>query len=585
MTHSLGERRRCSRKRRDGNKWVMWFRIVIILLAVAATAFWVWAIADCAGNEVLEPSERLTWLLIVVLTHWVGALIYVLAARPKNPEFSQRRDFEADGWDEPRWTAKLGEGLAHAAHAVWFKLNSRARSRPLRVLVLAPPGVGFTSWLHGLVLAEGGVPASGIMPREENALLGVHMDEPSLAAQDHAHLFDPDTPTWSEHRLSRALLRTVHSGIERHVNVERVMDLDDVPAFGAEASEESVRKWQDRIDQTDILFLVIDPHWPGPEHAEYRWMARHYRTMLQGSGSLAGSWPYVDEALRALPLAAREDPTTVEARLREVLSLVLQSLGVPAAGRDTFFREFAESVARATEVNSLRDEYLDRIWELLSAAQGLRAGAAGPWGTRYLALRKLFEPTADDASLTMEIARRFAPTMALPEAYQRLVEAFTDPDAVAPLARALRHKRLALVVTKADRLGGFVSASDAGATPYSLAGDIAPVGTVEVRERAWEHARDMIAFAWKTRSPEWASTLPELLNRLRPVLEQLLPVLGRRAQVFFVSIAEPASPGGPPRRPVQPRGAANPWLWALGHRSVLAKPHPPQNEDQKSQAT
>ncbi|MBN2310846.1 MAG: PLDc_N domain-containing protein [Candidatus Hydrogenedentes bacterium] len=53
-----------------------------LALIVGTTVFWVWMIVDCASNEPAEGNDRLVWILIIVLTHWLGALIYFFARRP-----------------------------------------------------------------------------------------------------------------------------------------------------------------------------------------------------------------------------------------------------------------------------------------------------------------------------------------------------------------------------------------------------------------------------------------------------------------------------------------------------------------------
>ena len=45
--------------------------------------FWVWMIIDCATNQELEGNDKIVWVLVVVLTNWIGALIYFFAGRPK----------------------------------------------------------------------------------------------------------------------------------------------------------------------------------------------------------------------------------------------------------------------------------------------------------------------------------------------------------------------------------------------------------------------------------------------------------------------------------------------------------------------
>jgi len=59
------------------------FLYMIFLFGATAAAFWVWMIIDCATREPVEGNERLIWILIIVLAHWIGALIYYFVRRPK----------------------------------------------------------------------------------------------------------------------------------------------------------------------------------------------------------------------------------------------------------------------------------------------------------------------------------------------------------------------------------------------------------------------------------------------------------------------------------------------------------------------
>ncbi len=57
--------------------------LLIGLLGVASIVFWVWMIVDCATKEKSEGNEKLIWILIIVLTGWIGALIYFFVRRPQ----------------------------------------------------------------------------------------------------------------------------------------------------------------------------------------------------------------------------------------------------------------------------------------------------------------------------------------------------------------------------------------------------------------------------------------------------------------------------------------------------------------------
>lgn len=58
------------------------FFLFAIVIGLAGTAFWVWMIIDCATKEPSEGNDKLIWILVIVLAHWVGALIYLIVRRP-----------------------------------------------------------------------------------------------------------------------------------------------------------------------------------------------------------------------------------------------------------------------------------------------------------------------------------------------------------------------------------------------------------------------------------------------------------------------------------------------------------------------
>ena len=60
--------------------------LVLLAAGIAAFVFWIWMIVDCATNEPSEGNDKIIWILVIVLTHWIGALIYFLARRPQRIE-------------------------------------------------------------------------------------------------------------------------------------------------------------------------------------------------------------------------------------------------------------------------------------------------------------------------------------------------------------------------------------------------------------------------------------------------------------------------------------------------------------------
>ena len=68
--------------------------VAFLLLTVAAFAFWIWMIVDCATNEPATGNDKLVWIVIVVFTHVIGALIYyIVRRRPRRFAEWQRQTF------------------------------------------------------------------------------------------------------------------------------------------------------------------------------------------------------------------------------------------------------------------------------------------------------------------------------------------------------------------------------------------------------------------------------------------------------------------------------------------------------------
>jgi hypothetical protein len=52
-------------------------------LIVGGTALWVVALVDVLRRESAGENEKLIWILVVILTGWIGALIYWFVGRDK----------------------------------------------------------------------------------------------------------------------------------------------------------------------------------------------------------------------------------------------------------------------------------------------------------------------------------------------------------------------------------------------------------------------------------------------------------------------------------------------------------------------
>ena len=55
---------------------------IILLLFLATTAFWIWMLVECLARE---PSgmKKLIWVIVIVFTHFIGAVLYFIIRRPR----------------------------------------------------------------------------------------------------------------------------------------------------------------------------------------------------------------------------------------------------------------------------------------------------------------------------------------------------------------------------------------------------------------------------------------------------------------------------------------------------------------------
>jgi len=74
----------------------MLFGVGVLLLILTGFAFWIWMIVDCATNEPSTGNDKVVWIIVIVFTHFVGALIYYFVRhRPRRfAEWQRRRLIE-----------------------------------------------------------------------------------------------------------------------------------------------------------------------------------------------------------------------------------------------------------------------------------------------------------------------------------------------------------------------------------------------------------------------------------------------------------------------------------------------------------
>jgi len=57
--------------------------LVFAGFGLLCTAFWVWMLVHAILNKGLTDNERLLWVVVIALTHVIGALIYLFVGLPK----------------------------------------------------------------------------------------------------------------------------------------------------------------------------------------------------------------------------------------------------------------------------------------------------------------------------------------------------------------------------------------------------------------------------------------------------------------------------------------------------------------------
>ena len=56
--------------------------IVLWILAIAATAFWIWMLIDVLVSN-RDTNDKILWFLVVFFLHFIGALLYFFLARQR----------------------------------------------------------------------------------------------------------------------------------------------------------------------------------------------------------------------------------------------------------------------------------------------------------------------------------------------------------------------------------------------------------------------------------------------------------------------------------------------------------------------
>ena len=57
--------------------------VFMIVIPMLLLAFWIWMIIDCATRKFKNDTDRVVWILVIIFTSVIGALIYYFVVKRK----------------------------------------------------------------------------------------------------------------------------------------------------------------------------------------------------------------------------------------------------------------------------------------------------------------------------------------------------------------------------------------------------------------------------------------------------------------------------------------------------------------------
>lgn len=67
-----------------GGLWFGGLFFIWVILAIIGLALWVWALVSAIQNPALDSTMRIVWVLVIVFTGFIGAIIYLLMGRGRH---------------------------------------------------------------------------------------------------------------------------------------------------------------------------------------------------------------------------------------------------------------------------------------------------------------------------------------------------------------------------------------------------------------------------------------------------------------------------------------------------------------------
>jgi hypothetical protein len=58
---------------------ILW--VFMVILGIVGLIVWIWALIDAIQNPALDSTMRIVWVLVIVFTQIIGAIIYLAVGR------------------------------------------------------------------------------------------------------------------------------------------------------------------------------------------------------------------------------------------------------------------------------------------------------------------------------------------------------------------------------------------------------------------------------------------------------------------------------------------------------------------------
>ncbi|MFC1730592.1 PLDc N-terminal domain-containing protein [candidate division KSB1 bacterium] len=60
---------------------ILFLIFLMITLGILLTIFWIWMIVDCAKRHFMDETEKVIWILVIIIVGGLGAVIYYFAVK------------------------------------------------------------------------------------------------------------------------------------------------------------------------------------------------------------------------------------------------------------------------------------------------------------------------------------------------------------------------------------------------------------------------------------------------------------------------------------------------------------------------